>query len=94
VVVSVRESTVEGDVCDIAGENGWRHYKFVSPGRRGVLDHLFTKAVRQVVFIEFKKPGETSSTQQLKRQRELREQGFQVYECDSVEVGRAIFGPI
>ena len=90
----MRESTVEGDTCDYAETQGWRHYKFVSPGRRGVLDHLFTKAIRQIIFVEFKKPGEPSSTQQLKRQRELREQGFTVYECDSIEVGHAIFGPL
>ena len=87
----MRESVIVRHTCSAAKASGWRHYKWVSPGMRGVPDNFFTKSVRRIIFIEFKKADGESRTQQLKRQQELRDQGFDVYEVFSVEQGRAIF---
>lgn len=87
----VRESTIESKTCDYAKTQGWTVYKFVSPGRRGVPDHLFMKHGRQLIFIEFKRQTEVSNAQQKREQQRIRDCGFEVYECWSVEQGRAIF---
>jgi len=90
----VAESTVENKTVTAAKLAGWEHYKFVSPGRRGVPDHFFAKYPNKVIFIEFKRVGEVSSLQQKKQQSILRAIGFEVYEVWSVEQGVAIFSPL
>lgn len=80
-------------VVKYAKARGWKHYKFVSHGRRGVPDDIFTKKPHRILFIEFKDEDEdkTSSTQQIKVQNELRDQGFEVFEVSYREEGYAIF---
>lgn len=87
------ESTGKLKVIKRAKERGWRHYNLVSPGRVGVPDNFFTKAERQIVFIEFKRDDDDAvpSTRQLREHRKLRDQGFEVFVVNYVEEGYEIF---
>lgn len=55
---------------------GWPDYLFLYGG--------------QVLFIEFKKPGETPTILQEEMHRILKYEGFQVYVVDNVEFGNQI----
>lgn len=63
--------------------------KFSSPAQRSVPDYLFAakknpSSVRKFA-IEFKAPGKTSTPAQVDEQQKMRDAGWDVYECDSVE---------
>lgn len=85
------ETDVVDKVVERAKLRGWAYYKFVSPGRVGVPDDIFTKAPGRILFIEFKKPLSESSTKQLREQKKLRDQGFEVFEVEYPEEGYEIF---
>lgn len=87
------ESTGKLKVIKRAKERGWRHYNLVCPGRAGVPDNFFTKAERQVIFIEFKRDDDDAAPRpkQLSEHRKLREQGFEVFIVNYVEEGYEIF---
>jgi hypothetical protein len=55
-----------------AERRGWLYEKVTSASRRGWPDRFLARASK-VVLVEWKKPGEEPTTQQLKRHRELRE---------------------
>lgn len=77
------EKDIEGDAVAFAEKHGWWVCKFVSPGKNGVPDRLFIRDGRHV-FIEFKREGEKPRKQQLKRHREMREYGAEVYVVDNL----------
>lgn len=83
------ESKIERDACTYAELRGWFQAKFVSPGKRGVPDRIFIRRGR-VIFIEFKKAGETLRPQQVKRVREMREHGAEVFVCDNLEEAKGV----
>lgn len=85
----LREVEIERPACDYAESRGWWTCKFVAPGLRGVPDRLFIRK-GQVVFIEFKAPGEVPTAQQHKRHRELRAAGVAVHWTDSLEEAKVI----
>lgn len=77
--------------CKRRGIRAWAR-KFSSPSQRSVPDYLFSRdrdgmrLVDQNKFaVEFKAPGETSTEAQLEEQQKMRDAGWDVYECDSVE---------
>lgn len=78
------ESSVEGDAVAYAENRGWWAAKFVSPGLRGVMDHIFIRAGR-VLFVEFKRPGEKPRTQQLKRRADMIAHGAEVHSIDNLK---------
>lgn len=88
-----RKDVVE-PVVAYAKARGWKHYKFVSPGRKAVPDDIFTKKPRRIIFIEFKDDGEPATRLQLHVHKELREQGFEVFVVDYREQGYAIFDAV
>lgn len=77
------EREVERPAVEYAKKRGWFACKFVSPGLNGVPDRLFIRGGRHV-FVEFKRPGEKPTEQQLKRHREMREAGAEVYVVDDL----------
>lgn len=85
----IRETEVEGPARDYAKSRGWYADKIMRTGRRGFPDHLFIRQGR-VIFIEFKRPGEVPEPHQLKRHREIRCYGGEVFVVDSLEVAREI----
>lgn len=58
---------------------GGRCYKWVSPGYSGVPDRIVILPNGRIFFAELKSEGKTSTVQQKKRQKELRELGCTVY---------------
>jgi hypothetical protein len=77
--------------CKRLRRAGWAR-KFSSPAQRSVPDYLFSiaHALRSQeednkFAIEFKAPGKTSTEAQLDEQQKMRDAGWDVYECDSVE---------
>lgn len=83
------EKNVESDATDFAEGHGWWTCKFVSPSLRGVPDRIYLRQRRgegkRTVFVEWKKDGEPPSLQQMKRHRELKEAGAEVYCFDRSE---------
>lgn len=78
------ETDIEGEAVAFAKRHGWWATKFTSPGRRGVPDRIFIRD-GVVMFIEFKRPGETLRTQQEKRIREMRAHGAIVHVVDNLK---------
>lgn len=88
----MRESVIENYLKDLAQSLGWRSYKWVSPGLRGVPDQIVLAYVppehralvaRYVRFAEVKAPGEKARGQQSVRHTELCTLGFAVDVVDS-----------
>lgn len=78
------ESELERTAVAYAESRGWWAAKFVSPGLRGVMDHIFIRNGR-VVFVEFKRNGKTPRIQQLKRRADLIEHGAEVHSIDNLK---------
>ena len=76
--------------CKRRGRAGWAR-KFSSPAQRSVPDYLFSATQgpclhdEHIFAVEFKAPGKTSTDAQLDEQQKMRDAGWDVYECDSVE---------
>lgn len=87
----MKESTIERAVAKYAAARGWEYRKQSGPGKRGKLDKYFFRAVREIVFVEFKAPGEKPSKLQERELRLLRAAGFEAHVIDNIEAGRRIF---
>ena len=77
---------IEGPVCDYAKLRGWLVQKLASQSANGWPDRFFARKGR-LLFVEFKAPGERPTVQQMKRHREMQEQGIEVHVIDSLEAG-------
>ena len=56
--------------------------KFISPGWNGVPDRIVLLPGGKMGFVEVKKPGENPRTLQLRRHKQIRNLGFQVFILD------------
>ncbi|NSW93008.1 MAG: VRR-NUC domain-containing protein [Firmicutes bacterium] len=77
------ESTIENYLIKAVKKIGGLVWKFVSPGTRGVPDRIVALPGGRTIYVELKKPGEKPEPLQLKRHRQLRDRGHQVYVIDS-----------
>lgn len=85
------EKDTEAFLRDEVKALGGRSYKWVSPGCSGVPDRIVILPGGQIVFVETKSEGKTSSAQQRKRQAELRALGCNVYaDVDTKEKVREV----
>lgn len=75
------EKDVEEKWCKVARSFGWKAYKFSSPGNSSVPDRMFIRN-GLVFFIEFKRPGNTATKNQLEEHKELRQKGMLVWVID------------
>lgn len=85
----IRETEIEQPARDYAVSRGWFADKIMRTGRRGFPDHFFARQGR-VILIEFKRPGEPPKPQQLKRHKELRAHGVEVFVVDNLDDARRI----
>lgn len=85
----VRETEVEGPARDYAKSRGWYADKIMRTGRKGFPDHFFARQGR-IILIEFKAPNKEPETQQLKRHKELRAHGVEVFVVDNLDDARRI----
>jgi hypothetical protein len=87
------ESKIEDDTCDYAMSLGYKCWKWVAPGRRGILDHLFLK--RGFWFaIEFKQRGESLEPLQEIEAEEIHEHGGISWVIDTVAGGKTLLNTI
>lgn len=77
------EKKLEKRCCDVARANGWYTRKFSSPSNRGVPDRIFVKD-GNVVFIEFKAPGNEPTKLQDHELDLLKEHGANATWTDNV----------
>lgn len=78
----IRESKVEKKCCEYAQGRGWWVSKFTAPGKKAVPDRVFVRN-GVVLFVEFKRPGETPTAQQAHRHKQMREKGANVTWVDN-----------
>lgn len=83
------ESDIQGDAYDFAISRGWFAEKIEKARRKGFPDYIYIRRGR-VIFIEFKKPGEEPNAQQLKRHKEMRDHGAEVFVVDTLEEAKRI----
>ncbi len=84
-----KESDIERAGVDYAVARGWKHKKI---GTNAWPDHLFIKAPRQVVWVEFKRRGKQPRANQKRRLAEIADMGFRVYVVDRKEQYAEVFG--
>ena len=80
------ESGIEARLKDRVKQIGGRCVKWISPGWSGVPDRIVLMPEGRIVFVELKQAGKKERPLQQRRQAQLREMGFTVYETvDSYE---------
>ena len=85
------EKSVEKKSCDTARAHGWLPRKYKSPSNRAAPDRLFIKGKR-VVFIEYKRPGNTPTPQQRLEAAKMLDHGAEVYWTDTVRGTKQALG--
>ena len=78
------EKKLEKRCTDVAKAHGWYSRKFSSPANRGVPDRIFIKT-GDVVFIEFKAPGNEPTEMQEHEMHLIRKHGGNVTWVDNVD---------
>ena len=78
----MRERDIESKLRDAVKAVGGLCWKFTSPGTSGVPDRIVLMPQGRIAFVETKAPGEVPRKIQLKRHKQLRVLGFQVYVLD------------
>lgn len=79
----VLESELERDHRSRAIEAGWMVVKIMRASPNGFPDRLYLRDGRYVL-IEWKRPGKPATPQQIKRHKEIRAHGGEVYVVDNV----------
>jgi hypothetical protein len=77
------EASIERKIVAFAQKNGWKVFKFVSPGNSGVADRLLVRE-GVVLFLEIKRPGEEPKPLQYKFLRDMRKQRVFAFWADSL----------
>lgn len=85
------EKKLEKRCTDIAKANGWYTRKWSSPSSRGVPDRIFIKE-GNVVFIEFKAPGNVLTELQRHELQAICSHGANASWCDNVETFKTRLG--
>lgn len=78
----IREAKIEKKCCEYAQGRGWWVSKYTAPGKKAVPDRLFIRN-GVVLFVEFKRPGETPTVQQSNRHSQMRKAGANVIWVDN-----------
>lgn len=83
------ESDIQCDAYHYALSRGWFAEKIMRTRRNGFPDYLYIRDGK-VIFIEFKRPDEEPTVQQLKRHKEMREHGATVCVVDNLAEAKRI----
>jgi hypothetical protein len=86
------ECSIEGEAVTAAERAGFLARKMAWPGKRNAPDHMFARADRGVVFIEFKRPGEPVPLRQKLEHDRLRKAGLEVHVCWTLQEALDILG--
>lgn len=76
------EKQIEHKLLTETRERSGLCLKFVSPGWNGVPDRIILLPGGRMGFVEVKKPGKSPGALQLKRHKQIRSLGFQVFVLD------------
>jgi hypothetical protein len=83
------ESDLQSDIIEFAHVRGWFCEKIESRSGRGIMDLICIRRGRHV-WMEVKRDGEPPRPQQVKRARDMKSAGAEVYCIDTLEKARRI----
>lgn len=83
------EKKLEKRCTDVSKANGWYTTKLSSPSHRGVPDRIFIRE-GNVVFVEFKAPGNHPTKLQAHTIDQMQDHGALVYVVDTIEKFKAL----
>jgi hypothetical protein len=86
----MREIEIEGPACAYAESRGWFEIKIERASKNGFPDRFLARRGR-IILVEFKAPKEEPTKQQLKRHRELRGHGVEVFVIDNMNAAYELF---
>ena len=78
------EKHIERDAMVYAESRGWWQCKIIRTSKNGFPDRELIRNGR-TIHIEFKRPGEKATPQQMRRHREIRDHGGEVFVIDKLE---------
>jgi len=84
----ILEKRVEDAAIEEAKKLGVKEIKLSIAGHRSWPDRLFFAAVRRLLFVEYKRPGEEPRKDQARKIRDLRALGFKVEVISCMEEAR------
>jgi len=79
------EKDIEGTCVRKAKSRGYWVRKFASPGKRSVPDRIFKRFGGDGFFVEFKAAGKKPTMNQHAEHQAMRDAGWEVHVCDSVD---------
>lgn len=85
----MREIEIEQPASEYAESRGWFQDKIMKTSRGSFPDRFYARAGR-IILIEYKAPDEEPNGKQLKRHRELREHGVEVFVVDNLDEAKEI----
>lgn len=85
----MNESFIEKKICNLAKQNNWLVYKFISPSNKGVPDRMFLKN-KIIFFIEFKNQKNKLSKLQEQTILKIKKNGFHVFIVNNIIQGKII----
>lgn len=83
------EKDIERPACAYAESRGWFEAKIAQSNKNGMPDRIFHRR-GFTMYVEFKRPGEKPTPQQIRRHEQLRAQGIPVHVIDNLEDARAV----
>lgn len=86
----MREIEIEQPASKFAETRGWFEIKIMRASKKGFPDRLYIRAGR-TIYVEYKAPKETPTHQQLKRHKEMRDHGAEVFVIDDLERAHELF---
>lgn len=84
------EKEIEDNFVLFARTLGVKAIKFIDPSSTGAPDRMILIPGGNILFIEFKAPGETPDPKQVQYHKELRELGFKVFVADSLTYAKEV----
>ncbi len=90
----MRESEIEKRVTQFAEDHGMLHYKFTSPGRSFVPDHLYITKKGTTFFVEFKQLGKKPGPGQTREIARMRGHHAMVFVVDNVDYGQGVISEL
>lgn len=84
------EKEIERPATFYAERRGWFEFKIMQASKRSIPDRFYARGGR-LLFVEYKRPGEKPTRQQLRRHAEMREHGIEVHVIDNMDTAYALF---
>lgn len=86
----MREIEVERPASAYAESRGWFEVKIEKASKRAFPDRFYARNGR-IILVEYKAPGEKPGPQQIRRHKELRQHGVEVFVIDNLKDAHELF---